>query len=64
MDHDPYLNQTDTAAFYGVTPRAIYNWWKSGRLPEPEILPNGWKAWRQSTLRNLVKSQAGGERAA
>jgi predicted DNA-binding transcriptional regulator AlpA len=64
MDHDPYLNQTDAAELFGVTTRAIYNWMKAGRLPEPEILPNGWKAWRQSTLRNLVKSQAGSARAA
>jgi predicted DNA-binding transcriptional regulator AlpA len=56
MDQDPYLNQTAAAALFGVTTRAIYNWTKAGRLPPPEVLPNGWKAWRQSTLRACVKS--------
>jgi predicted DNA-binding transcriptional regulator AlpA len=57
MDSDSivYWNQAKVAAFFNVTPRSVYNWMRQGRLPAPVVLPNGWKAWDESTVRGLVK---------
>jgi predicted DNA-binding transcriptional regulator AlpA len=55
MDLDTYLNQSDAARLFGVSPRSIAKWRKAGRLPPPETLPNGRAAWRKSALLACIK---------
>ncbi|MDQ5945451.1 MAG: hypothetical protein QG619_873 [Pseudomonadota bacterium] len=57
LKDDPWLLKPAVAqAFGGVTTRSVDNWVKSGRLPPPDRLPNGRPAWRESVIRNAVKS--------
>ena len=53
---DPYRRKPEVARHFSVTPRTIDNWVRAGRLPEPERLPNGRPAWRESVIRAAMNA--------
>jgi predicted DNA-binding transcriptional regulator AlpA len=54
--NDRLMTTREVADFFHNTPRSIFNWEKSGRLPPPLRLPNGRKAWKETVIRSLVET--------
>jgi predicted DNA-binding transcriptional regulator AlpA len=40
-----YLTSTEVADLIGVTKRTLFNWLKSGKIPQPLRRPNGYFQW-------------------
>ena len=56
--NDPYRLKPWVANYFSTTTRTVDNWIRAGRLPQPDRLPNGRPAWRESVIRAAVKSAA------
>jgi DNA-binding transcriptional MerR regulator len=44
-DRPNCLTSQEVANLIGVTKRTIFNWLKSGKIPEPQRRPNGYFQW-------------------
>lgn len=55
---DVLLSRRELADAFRVTPRTVYEWERTGRIPAPQRTPSGRPRWRKSSVAAMLKAPA------